>query len=177
MHGTLDSDFLVCCRRNSIAILQTVFRQKTIHQLSKQMPGMFSARNALTDVSGPRPFEARATLLAWNSHLVRIIPATLHSQRILREYFSYTCNADAICSSPTVCKIFFSGQPSVLLVPLQKCTKRNNGQIAVTGQTTTPWLREGAQPQKNCTIIRPGMQETDTSTTTTRHARNRHEHS
>ena len=38
---------------------------------------------------------------------------------------------------------------------------KSQGQTALTGQTTTPWLREGAQPQKNCTIIRPDMQDTE----------------
>ena len=40
---------------------------------------------------------------------------------------------------------------------------KSPGQIAITGQTTTPWLREDAQPQKNCTIIRPVMQEAASS--------------
>ena len=46
-------------------------------------------------------------LSAGRSSLVTIIPATLRSQGILREYSSCMCNAGAICISPTVCNLFF----------------------------------------------------------------------
>ena len=62
-------------------------------------------------------------LSAWRSSLVTIIPATLRSQGMLREYSSCVCNAGAICISPTVCNPSFSGQPSVLCVQPRNCAK------------------------------------------------------
>ena len=55
---------------------------------------------------------------------------------------------------------FLSCTSTLLQNILFQATIRNELQIAVNGITTTPWVRESAQPQKNGTIIRQGMQKT-----------------
>ena len=59
---------------------------------------------------------------------------------------------------------FLSCTSTLLQNILFQATIRNELQIAVNGITTTPWVRESAQPQKNSPIIRQGMQKNNTNT-------------